>query len=285
MDPIMSGRYRRFFGDQPLTTTVCDAAVSPTRRSTSSGDRALDDRERDRAVLVVPSDRGDPPHLPVAEAHRRPGIREHVSRPVEVQEDQASRRPPEVVHAGDGLLGRGSSPCAGAPQCAASRPRARWCAVIGLGPEPRAPGHDAQRLGRPGTSQRSVADRGLESRPRHDELTPRTPLAGVPLDRSVGRRVTHEGGPRVDPRERLPRRRLGTDGLTEHRPVRRDVGDLDPQHEAHRVQPGHERRRAPPGLDRDPRRLPRRRRGAGRARCAPWARARATRATCEVPAR
>ena len=37
MAPIMSGHCRRFFGDQPLTTTVWDAAVSPTRRSTSSG--------------------------------------------------------------------------------------------------------------------------------------------------------------------------------------------------------------------------------------------------------
>jgi hypothetical protein len=40
---------------------------TPRREDRVLRDRALDHRERDRAVLVVPSDRRDPPHLPVAE--------------------------------------------------------------------------------------------------------------------------------------------------------------------------------------------------------------------------
>ncbi len=93
------------------------------------------------------------------------------------------------------------------------------------------------------------------SRPAgHEQLAPGAPGGRVALDRPVRHGVADQPGPGVDPGQRLAGRRLRAERLPEHRPVGGHVGDLDAQHEAHRLQPGHERgRRA--RLDRDPGRL------------------------------
>ena len=105
--PIMAAE--RTAGSAALsgaTTTVCAAEMPSTSKiARRSATVALDHRERDRAVLVVPRHRGQPARpraRRAAPAH--PRVRQHVPRPVEVQEDQPPRRPAEVVHPGDRLL-------------------------------------------------------------------------------------------------------------------------------------------------------------------------------------
>ena len=57
--------------------------------------------------------------------------------------------------------------------------------------------------------------------------------------------------PGFAPAPRLAGQRLGPGGLADHRPVGADIGDLDAQHEAHRVQPRRQRRGVA-GLGGDP---------------------------------
>ena len=114
-------------------------------------------------------------------------------------------------------------------------------AVVGLEPEPGPPRRDAQGLRGPGAGQRPVADGGGQVGPRHDQLAPGPLLARVVGDRAVRRGVTDQPRPRVAPGQRLTGHGRGPHRLAEHGPVGGDVGDLDPQHEPHRVQPGRQR--------------------------------------------
>src|SRR5580765_8948148 len=68
---------------------------------------SLDQRQSDRAVLVVPGDRGEVPDRTrrlTGHEHRRSDLGQGVPRAVEVQEDESPRRTTEVVDAGDRLL-------------------------------------------------------------------------------------------------------------------------------------------------------------------------------------
>ena len=134
-----------------------------------------------------------------------------VGRAVKVQQDEATRRPAQVVHAGDGLL----APVAALvevdgpleqPDLVGDR------AVVGVDAEARRARRDAQGL--PG---------------------PRACRAAVPLG-PRGHRVARLDGP-----SRAPAVLLG--GVQPHDGVGRgDVGDLDPRHEPHAVQERDERR-------------------------------------------
>ena len=203
MAPSWQETGRRICGAQPLTTTVCAAEMPSTTRSTSVGHRPLDDRQRHRAVLVVPRHRGEPTHLALAE--RAPATRHRAAR----GPTRRGAGRPGGAAAGRGCApgrsspGRGSSPCAGAPRCAASRPRAGWCG--GRSRSPSRGRHAATRSasaaqvpasGRSPTAASSSPRGTISSRQR-------AARGRVALDRPVGRGVTDQPGPRVDPGQRL----------------------------------------------------------------------------------
>ena len=217
------------------------AAMPPASRVRRRRRVALHQGERDRSQLVVPGHgRHEPDRSPVVH-HLGTTVRQDVPGPVEVEEDQPARRPTEVVHPGDGLL-PAVAPLVqvhGGPQpvdLVDDR------AVVGLEPEPRPPGRHPQRLGRPDPGEWPISHDRNEIRARDDQLTPAPRRPRVVHDRPVCGGVADEVGPRVAPGQRLPRGRLGRVRLTEHGVVAGDVGDLDAEHEPHRLQPGDERR-------------------------------------------
>src|SRR5690349_5278039 len=73
------------------------------RQGRVDGHVALDQRERDRAELVVAGARPDEADVTTVVRHRGAGGRQAVLRPVEVQQHQPAGRAPEGVHARDGL--------------------------------------------------------------------------------------------------------------------------------------------------------------------------------------
>ena len=110
------------------------------------------------------------------------------------------------------------------------------------------PRRDPQRLGRPGAGQRRgrrprrPGRRGARAARARRRCSP-----GWSVDRAVRRGVADQPRPRVAPGQRLAGHGLGPQRLAEHGPVGGDVGDLDAQHEPHRVQPRRQRRRTVPG--------------------------------------
>src|SRR5665647_145468 len=197
--------------DDDLLACRDGAAVAVDDELDVGGRRALDDRERDRAELVVTGDARDLPDDPTRLAARReltelPHLRarlgQQVARAVEVQHDDASGRSAEVVHARDRLL-------------------AAVAALVQV--HSRAQPVELVR-------DRAVVDLA----------------AGAGVVRVVGSvaRATGRGvRPRVAPGHRFALGTLGVDGLADRSPVGRDVCDLDAQHEAHPVEPRRELRR------------------------------------------
>ncbi len=187
--------------------TVC-AALTPSTTSIELGvGVALDDRERDRTVGVVPADRRH-----VADDAL---TRANLGAPRTAGHDPSRRRGGRRGAAAGGRgcargrrsPARGSSPCAGAPPCAASRPRGRSC-----GGRSRAPSRGRQAAIRSASAaQRPASGRSptAATRSARGTMTSRhAPLAaGVVLDRTVRGRVADEVGPWVAPGERLARRR------------------------------------------------------------------------------
>ena len=229
-------------------STVCAAERSSTRSSSVGSVLRLTTASAIGPSLVVARDRR---HVADRRGHR-PGPslalrRQDVARPVEVQEDQPTRRPAEVVHPRDRLL-----PAVAALVQVHGRAQpvdlVRDGAVVGLEAEPRTPRGDAQRLGRP--ECRRAADRPRPPRDRRAARAPRASarsVPGWPVDRAVRRGVA-DAAPGHGSRQARgsPSARLAAVRLAEHGPVGGDVGDLDPQHEAHRVEPGDQRLRRCP---------------------------------------
>src|SRR6478672_10945163 len=116
---------------------------------------ALDHRERDGSVDVVARDGGDPADDAVAGADLAPLLRQDVPGAVEVQEDEAARRSPEVVDASHGLL-----TAVAALVQVHGRPQPVELvddrAVVGLEAETRPPGGDAEGLRGPEASERPI---------------------------------------------------------------------------------------------------------------------------------
>ena len=165
----------------------------------------------------------------------RPRLGECRVRAVEVQEDQPTRRAAQVVHAGHGLLAAVAALVqvhGGAQPVDLVRDRA----MVGLVAQTRAGRFDAQRLEGPQSDRLSCAQPMHELGARDDELAMGPGGAWMSVHRAIGHRARADRGPRVDPREDAVATRRAR-RLTHDGPVSGDVGDLDAQHEAHRVQP------------------------------------------------
>ncbi len=116
----------------------------------------------------------------------------------------------------------------------------RWS----ISADPRAPGGDPQRLARPGAGEPRAC--GLPGRDRlgqrlagHQHETPRAHRV-LGVGRSVVRPAGRRPRPGVPPGGRPVGGALRVERLPEGCPLIGHVGDLDPQHEAHRVEPGDE---------------------------------------------
>src|SRR5659263_395289 len=243
--------------DDDLLACRDGAAVAVDDELDVGGRRALDDRERDRAELVVTGDARDLPDDPTRLAARReltelPHLRarlgRQVARAVEVQHDDASGRSAEVVHARDRLL---AAVAALVQVHGRAQPveLVRDRAVVDLAAGAGAPCLDPGSLARPGPDERPAGGLargdGLDEVRARDEHEPPSAV-GTGVVRVVGSvaRATGRGvRPRVAPGHRFALGTLGVDGLADRSPVGRDVCDLDAQHEAHPVEPRRELRR------------------------------------------
>src|SRR4051812_24514336 len=173
---------RRHTGTDPTKGSAGDDLGLGGRQAAGGQDRVqggvpLDERERDGAVLVVPADRGEEADRASVQLERVASYRQRVTRAVEVQEHQASRRTAEVVHPGDCLLAAVAAlvQVDGGPQPV---DLVRDGAVVGLEAQPGPPSGDPQRLGGPGAGQRPVAHDGDQVGASHQQLAPRALLPG-----------------------------------------------------------------------------------------------------------
>ena len=170
-------RGQRSYG---ATITSWPALTPATSRTSSTAVLRLTRASAIGPSLVVPGHGGQltrPAARPCSTS--APTIGQHVAGAVEVEQHQAPRRPAEVVHPRDGLLPAVAALVqvhGGAQPVDLVGDRA----VVGLEPEPRPPGRDAQRLAGPGAGQVAVADRIGQLRARHQHLAPGSPGAGCP---------------------------------------------------------------------------------------------------------
>ena len=131
------------------TTTSWAAATPSTHRGCGRASHvALDQRQRDRAELVVAGRRADEADRPSRRGARGAAGRAAVVGAVEVQQRQPARRTAERVHAGDGLLAAVAA-LVEVHRRADPADLVGDRAVVGVEAEPRLAARDPQRLVRP----------------------------------------------------------------------------------------------------------------------------------------
>ena len=186
-----------------------------------------------------------PTTRPSAVVTGSPVSRQRVGRAVQVQHHQPARRPAEVVHPGDGLLARGSSPCPGARRSPATAPRSGWCGRRCRPPRGGGSGCAARRRPscRPAIAPAAIsADAIAASSPGGS--AGRCPSSVLPDEPAAGQAAARPrcGGSAVDPdAASSDRQRAAGAGERQQREIGGRVGDLHLRPEPHAVQVAQQR--------------------------------------------